>query len=83
VENTSSESGIDLIPIASRRYIMVEAWHNSLGWIFNRIGNVFYRWNGGLEGLDKDNLKYHLMIWAWSNAYYHCDRVTGIQQGGE
>ncbi len=44
--------------------------------IFNLIGNLFYRLNGGLNGLDKKNWLNRLMYWAWGKSYSLEDKVN-------
>ncbi len=39
-------------------------------WLFRTIGNISYRLNGGLEGLDRRNLCNKIQFWAWSKSYY-------------
>uniref|UniRef100_A0A6M3Y3X4 Uncharacterized protein n=1 Tax=viral metagenome TaxID=1070528 RepID=A0A6M3Y3X4_9ZZZZ len=58
-------------------------YHTCLGWLFNQIGNIFFRLNGRLDGLHKDNQLYRMMIWAWAISYGHYDTVTGIKYFGK
>jgi len=50
-----------------------------MGWLFNQAGNIFYKLNGGLDGLEKKNTRQLLMYRAWGNAFHYYDKVTGIK----
>ena len=54
-------------------------WHLWMGWLFNQAGNIFYKLNGGLDGLEKKNTRQLLMYRAWGNAFHYYDKVTGIK----
>jgi len=44
------------------------------GWIFNKLGNLFYRLNGGLESLNNNSFLDRLAFWAWSLSYGYYDK---------
>lgn len=46
------------------------------GWVFNHLGNLCYRLNGGLESLNNNSLLDKLALWAWSLAYGYYDKQT-------
>ena len=47
-----------------------------IAWLLIRIGNIFYRLNGGLDGIGKeDNIRSRLMYWAWGEAYGISDKL--------
>lgn len=43
--------------------------------IYRFVGSLFYRLNGGLEGLHKGNRLYTLMIWFLSKAHHEEDKT--------
>jgi len=48
--------------------------NNMLSWMFCKLGGIFCRLNGGLEGLSKDNFLNKWMTWAWGISYYYDEK---------
>ncbi len=46
-------------------------------WIYCRLGNTFFKLNGGLAGLKKKNLLYQLTFWAWAKSWYLEEKAAG------
>ena len=44
------------------------------GWIFNQLGNLFFRLNGGLDRLHNKSLLDRLATWSWAISYGYYDR---------
>jgi len=51
-------------------------WHVK-AFIYKAIGDCIFSLNGGLDGLDRDNLRARLMIKAWSAGWFAYEKADG------